>query len=135
MHKFIPTNIYSFTILSQCRFLVWNVLFVIVRLLTITLAALTFWFGLSKSSRPAISISEGNFNTYMIRVNCLAAICLLQAWMMWNFITFHLRRRRERQGAQPSSAPKRTFSEKKAAKKPKNSPGGRLSFCLPYLIS
>jgi hypothetical protein len=30
------------------------------------------------------------------RINCLAAVSLLQAWMMWNFINFHLRRLRER---------------------------------------
>lgn len=29
-------------------------------------------------------------------VNVLAAVCLLQAWMMWNFITFHLKRLREK---------------------------------------
>ncbi|KAJ8321932.1 hypothetical protein KUTeg_000403 [Tegillarca granosa] len=29
-------------------------------------------------------------------INCLAAVCLLQAWMMWNFINFHLRRLREK---------------------------------------
>lgn len=26
----------------------------------------------------------------------MSGIVLLQAWMMWNFITFHLRRKRER---------------------------------------
>lgn len=30
------------------------------------------------------------------RINCLMAICLCQAWMMWNFINFHLKRMREK---------------------------------------
>jgi len=29
-------------------------------------------------------------------VNCLAGVFLIQAWIMWNFITFHLHRARER---------------------------------------
>lgn len=111
--------------LANAGFFVWNISFVVVRLLTITLATLTFWFGLQKSSRPAISLAEGNFNTHMIRVNCLAAISLLQAWMMWNFITFHLRRRREQQdqiSASQNTRKEKIGSEKKT-KKPKNSPG------------
>ena len=30
------------------------------------------------------------------RIVCLAALCLLQAWMMWQFITFHLKHNREK---------------------------------------
>ncbi|XP_052249522.1 translocating chain-associated membrane protein 1-like isoform X2 [Dreissena polymorpha] len=77
-------------------FMVFNVLFVLVRLGSITLAFLTFWYGLQLSGQEAIDIATGNFNTKLFRINCLAATCLLQAWMMWNFITFHLRRLRER---------------------------------------
>ena len=32
---------------------------------------------------------------FLRRLNALVAICLLQAWLMWNFINFHLRRKRE----------------------------------------
>ena len=32
---------------------------------------------------------------FLCRLNALVAICLLQAWLMWNFINFHLRRKRE----------------------------------------
>ena len=33
--------------------------------------------------------------TYFCRIICLTALCLLQAWQMWRFITFHLRHNRE----------------------------------------
>jgi len=53
------------------------------------------------------------------RINCLVAVCLLQAWMMWNFITFHLRRLRERTaaGAAVSSF---SFSKKSSTPKKKD---------------
>lgn len=30
-----------------------------------------------------------------IRISCLGAVCLTQAWMMWKFITFQLKKWRE----------------------------------------
>uniref|UniRef100_A0A023FM65 Protein transporter of the tram translocating chain-associating membrane superfamily n=3 Tax=Amblyomma TaxID=6942 RepID=A0A023FM65_AMBCJ len=93
---------------------VWNVLFVLVRLASITLSVLTFWYGLAQHENAAlpIGLSTGNFNTKLIRVNCIVAVCLLQAWMMWNFVNFHLQQRRERAEAQQSANP---AAKKKAA--------------------
>lgn len=82
--------------IANSVFMVFNVLFVLVRLGTITLAVLTFWYGLQQTSQDNLDIAAGNFNTKLVRINCLAATCLLQAWMMWNFITFHLKRLREK---------------------------------------
>lgn len=82
--------------ISNNVFMVFNVLFVLVRLGTITLAVLTFWYGLQQTSQDSLDFATGNFNTKLVRINCLAATCLLQAWMMWNFITFHLKRLREK---------------------------------------
>ena len=50
-------------------FQLWNILFVLVRLVSITLSVLTFWFGLSlsPSSSANVSLSEGNYNTPLIR--------------------------------------------------------------------
>ncbi|XP_046578638.1 LOW QUALITY PROTEIN: translocating chain-associated membrane protein 1-like 1 [Haliotis rubra] len=76
---------------ANTGFMIFNVLFVLVRLGSITLAVLTFWYGLEQSSQDTLDPANGNFNTKIIRINCLAAVCILQAWMMWNFITFHLR--------------------------------------------
>ncbi|CAI9720571.1 chain-associated membrane 1-like 1 [Octopus vulgaris] len=88
-------------------FMVWNVLFVIVRLCIITLAFLTFWYGLRKTSQSSIDFQSGNFNTMLIRIFCLSAICLLQVWMMWNFINFHIVRMRERSALSNKKSPKK----------------------------
>lgn len=77
-------------------FMVWNVLFVIVRFTIITLAFLTFWYGLEKTSQSSINFATGNFNTMLVRIICLSGVCLLQGWMMWKFINFHIVRIRER---------------------------------------
>ncbi|XP_064596873.1 translocating chain-associated membrane protein 1-like 1 [Liolophura sinensis] len=100
--------------LAATGFMVWNVLFVLVRLGTITLAVLTFWYGLEQTSVDKLNIPAGNFNTKVVRINSLAALCLLQAWMMWNFITFHLKRLREKSGAnrRPTSPKKKQKSVK-----------------------
>ncbi|KAK3611558.1 hypothetical protein CHS0354_018074 [Potamilus streckersoni] len=84
------------TDIANTCFMVFNVLFVIVRLGTITLAVLTFWYGLVQSGQETLNFATGNFNTKIIRINCLAAVVFLQGWMMWNFIYFHLKRLREK---------------------------------------
>lgn len=97
-------------------FTVWNVVFVVARLASITLSVLTFWYGLAQGEREAVDWPHGNFNTKVVRVNCVVGVCLLQAWMMWNFINFHLRRMRERAAAAASSRKKALAKkEKKAA--------------------
>lgn len=74
-----------------------EVLFVLARLASITLAVLTFWYGLAllPVEQQVIDLASGIFNTSLFRLNALVAIGLLQAWLMWNFINFHIRRMRE----------------------------------------
>jgi len=82
--------------LAKHAFSFFNALFVVARLLSITLGILTFWYGLPlAASAGTLDAAEGNFNVQIVRINCLVAICLLQAKLMWTFITFHLKRRRE----------------------------------------
>lgn len=110
---------------ARALFMLWNILFVLARIATVTLAFLTFQHGLEKSSRDSISFRDGNFNTKFIRINCLAFVSMLQAWLMWNFITFQLRRFREwsrcraQARAELAGTPKRTFKwkEQKKAKR------------------
>ncbi|KAH9405198.1 Translocating chain-associated membrane protein [Tyrophagus putrescentiae] len=73
----------------------WNVLFPLVRLLTVSLSVTFFYFELPENA-TATSDSPGNYNTPLVRLTSMTGIGFLQAWMMWNFITFHLRRKRER---------------------------------------
>ncbi|KAI7691028.1 Translocating chain-associated membrane protein 1-like 1, partial [Sarcoptes scabiei] len=95
----------------------WNVVFVLVRLLSISLSVLTFWYGLASSSIPSVDFASGNFNTPLIRLTCLSVIGLLQALMMWNFITFHLLRIRER--AEEIARRKKNALERSQLNKPK----------------
>ncbi|XP_018612174.1 translocating chain-associated membrane protein 1 [Scleropages formosus] len=99
---------------KQKGFTLWALLFVIARLLTLTLSVLTFGFGLSRTENQGFSIAEGNFNVLTVRISCLAAICLTQAWMMWKFINFQLKKWRE-------------HSQIQASKKKPISPKGRPS--------
>ncbi|XP_064652985.1 translocating chain-associated membrane protein 1-like 1 isoform X2 [Lineus longissimus] len=106
------------TDLANTGFMIFNALFVLIRLATITIAILTFWYGLKQSEQAKINFQTGNFNTRVVRIGCLAALCLMQAWMMWQFITFHLRRIKEHQ-ALNASANKKIVTPKKSKDKKK----------------
>lgn len=92
-----------------------EVLFVLARLASITLAVLTFWYGLAllPAEQQVIDIANGIFNTSLFRLNALIAIGLLQAWLMWNFINFHIRRMRENAAAMTVSNTAANAGEKK----------------------
>lgn len=49
------------------RFTLWALLFVMTRLLTLTLSVLTFGFGLARVENPVFSIVDGNFNVLTVR--------------------------------------------------------------------
>ncbi|XP_069047661.1 translocating chain-associated membrane protein 1 isoform X2 [Lepisosteus oculatus] len=100
----------------QTGFTVWAVLFVLGRLLTLSLSVLAVGFGLAGAEQQGLDIAEGNFNVLFVRITVLAAICLTQAFMMWKFINFQLRRWRERAQAQAvkkKAAPAKSRSSKK----------------------
>lgn len=84
----------------QTGFTIWAVLFVLGRLLTLSLSVLTVGFGLATSENQGFDLAAGNFNIIFVRITVLAAICLTQAFMMWKFINFQLRRWREHGQAQ-----------------------------------
>ncbi|CAG2058290.1 unnamed protein product, partial [Timema podura] len=105
---------YGFT----AGYLVANVVFVLVRLGSIILAVLTFWYGLSLTTIQEVNFDSGNFNTLFVRMACLFTVCNLQAWLMWNFITFHLKRMRE-QSISQAVARKPKVDKRLAAKKKK----------------
>ena len=48
-------------------YLVANAVFVLVRLGSIILSVLTFWYGLSLSDNQGLDVERGNFNTQLIR--------------------------------------------------------------------
>lgn len=85
------------TNISSKLFKLGDLLFVLARLSSVILAFLTFWYGLAKApiEQQVLDIATGNFNTGFFRLNALVAVCLLQAWLMWNFIMFQVKRMRE----------------------------------------
>lgn len=104
------------TDIAQYGFMCWSVLFVAARLITMSLAILTFWFGLGKSDQASFDMAAGNFNNQTVRLACLLAVVLLEAWMAWNFIMFQVKRFRERSNAAPR---KNRQDQKKKVKKDK----------------
>jgi len=83
-----------------------DLLFVVARLASVILAVLTFWFGLAKLPQEAqvIDLAAGNFNTGLIRLNCLIAVCSLQAFLMYKFIIFQVQRMREMKSSANTAA-------------------------------
>merc|ERR1712193_84732 len=85
------------TNISSKLYKLGDLLFVLARLSSVILTVLTFWFGLTKlpAEQQSLDIAAGNFNTGLLRLNSLIAVCFLQAWLMWNFIVFQFKRMRE----------------------------------------
>ncbi|KAF0028131.1 hypothetical protein F2P81_019218 [Scophthalmus maximus] len=101
----------------QMGFTIWAVLFVLGRLLTLSLSVLTVGFGLATAENQGFDLAAGNFNILFVRITVLAAICLTQAFMMWKFINFQLRRWREH--AQAQTLKKKQVPSKSKSKKDK----------------
>merc|ERR1712088_1172075 len=115
---------YEKTGISNKLFKLGDLLFVLARLSSVILAVLTFWFGLAKvpAEQQVVDTAEGTFNTGLLRLNCLVAVCLLQAWMMWNWIMFQVKRMRESKNTSASSSSsasktRKTEQEKAKARK------------------
>jgi len=58
------------------------------------------WILQMSRSRQILGVEYLNLVNVCCSVNCLAGVFLIQAWIMWNFITFHLHRARERATAE-----------------------------------
>uniref|UniRef100_A0A670HUK8 Translocation associated membrane protein 2 n=1 Tax=Podarcis muralis TaxID=64176 RepID=A0A670HUK8_PODMU len=80
---------------NEKLFNAWAVVFVVSRLFTLTLSVLVIGFGLARVENQAFDPEKGNFNTLLFRMCVLLLVCFSQAWMMWRFIHFQLRRWRE----------------------------------------
>lgn len=94
-------------------FNLWNILFVVVRLASIILSVLTFWFGLADNQAAS----------FVVRVTALGSVVCLQGYMLQRFLTFHLGRRREAQAARAAAEAEasKAKQEKKKAKAAKKS--------------
>ncbi|XP_048385329.2 translocating chain-associated membrane protein 1 [Stegostoma tigrinum] len=108
---------------NERGFTLWAFLFVVARLLTLSLSVLTFGFGLAGAQNQSLDLTAGNFNILAVRISALAAICLTQAYMMWKFINFQLKRWKEHAQIQAVKK-KATNTKSKAAKKGENKANG-----------
>merc|ERR1719420_677822 len=94
------------TSISSKLYKLGDLLFVLARLSSVILTVLTFWYGLAQApmEQQVVDMAAGNFNTGLFRLNALVAVCLLQAWLMWNFIMFQVKRMREAKSFAASNA-------------------------------
>lgn len=99
-------------VIARYGFMVWNLMFPIVRLIISGMAIFILFLRLEATVVPRIDFNSGNFNTRGIRLVCLAFIVLTQMWLLYRFVTFFLRHRRER------SSRKSTKKTLKATPKP-----------------
>merc|ERR1712066_815244 len=92
-----------------------DALFVIARLSSVTMSVLTFWFGLASvpADQQVLDLATGNFNTPVVRLAALLSVCLLQAWLMYGWIMFQVKRARE---AGPTSSDKGSTEKSRARK-------------------
>merc|ERR1712083_964393 len=109
------------TNISSKLYKLGDLLFVLARLSSVILTVLTFWYGLAQApmEQQVVDMAAGNFNTGLFRLNALVAVCLLQAWLMWNFIMFQVKRMREAKSfavSNAANAAKARKSEQERAK-------------------
>jgi len=113
------------TSIASKMFRLGDLLFVLARLSSVIIAVLTFWFGLASApvEQQVMDFATGNFNTGLFRLNALVAVCLLQAWLMWNFIMFQVKRAREtgpssdKSGSSKAGGTRKSEQEKAKARK------------------
>ncbi|EPY76084.1 translocating chain-associated membrane protein 1 [Camelus ferus] len=117
----------------QKGFSLWAVLFVLGRLLTLILSVLTVGFGLARAENQKLDFSTGNFNVLAVRIAVLASICITQAFMMWKFINFQLRRWREHSTFQaPTVKKKPTVTKGRSSRKGTASPVQQAVPIIPH---
>ncbi|KAF1757896.1 hypothetical protein GCK72_014353 [Caenorhabditis remanei] len=98
---------------SAPAFQAFNIIFILARFCSVILAVMTFWYGLRQAEQPFIDYSAGNFNTAVLRLNMLLGVVLLQLYLLYSFVAYHLGRFRD------SAAKKEKKKANVAASQPK----------------
>ncbi|XP_039253704.2 translocating chain-associated membrane protein 1-like isoform X1 [Styela clava] len=101
---------------AQIGFRVWTFLYPVVRFLILSLTVLVFWFGFGNLAEKGFDPASGNFNSGLIRTSAMAAMCLLQLWLMWRFIQLRFRRQRDQKQAAQALKKKSTPAKAKGGK-------------------
>lgn len=95
LHLARSLHFMELTKVASVLFTVWNILFIPVRMACIVLPFVVLHYGLGKESVSTVDLSSGNLNTPSIRFSTLLFLFITQAYMVWNFITFHQKLRRQ----------------------------------------
>lgn len=102
------------TTVSGFGFTCWAISYVLVRLYSVIVIVLTFWFGLADNrANKTVDLAKGNFNTYPVRMACLIGGSLVQIYMMWNYINLQQKRLKERMELEEIAKKKRLDQAKK----------------------
>lgn len=97
-------------------FKAYNCLFPALRLVSLMLTFLTMQMGLSAATQ-GLDTSAGNFNTPVIRLSCTVLVSAVQGWLVWRFVTFHLKKRRESIAEAAAAAKKKHLRPTKKSKR------------------
>ncbi|XP_071810999.1 translocating chain-associated membrane protein 1-like 1 isoform X2 [Apostichopus japonicus] len=81
--------------ISKPCFKLWFVFFLAARACIVILTVHTVWFGLGRLPNQEFDLAAGNFNTAFFRIVILAAVCLFQGWVLFDFLTFQIKRQKE----------------------------------------
>ncbi|XP_043284623.1 translocating chain-associated membrane protein 1 [Venturia canescens] len=102
---------------TKVAFMLANCVFVVVRIATILLSALVLVYGLGQLDE-SFSYATGNYNIPAVRYSLLGAIVVFQAYLLYVFGKYQLRRSRESSAPVISKIkPKQQRPKKKDAKK------------------
>ncbi|KPP66476.1 translocating chain-associated membrane protein 2-like [Scleropages formosus] len=99
---YISLYLLHITVAYLLKFDMWALSFVFTRMVILTLTVLVVGFGLARVDSQGFDWEAGNFNISPIRLAVLLIVCLTQAWLLWRFIRFQLRRWREYRREHPA---------------------------------
>jgi translocating chain-associated membrane protein 1 len=85
--------------LANPLFVAFNILFIAARAVSVTLCGYVMLYALKPSQIPSIDFQQGNFNSPIVKIVLFAVIVVLNFWMSARFISFHVRRRQEKNEA------------------------------------
>lgn len=100
-------------------FLIANPVYIAVRIISIAVAALVFFYGLSQTE-SSLDYASGNFNIPAIRYSALGGITLFQLGLLFRFI------KSQRKVGQDSNA--QVVNKSKSKQKPKKKEGGEFLY-------
>lgn len=108
---------FCFSYFISVAFLIANPVFVSIRIISVIIAALVFFYGLPQTDAP-LDYATGNFNTPVIRYALLVGIVLFQINSLFRFV------KEQRKGSNLDANATATVNKSKSKQKLKKKEGG-----------